>query len=460
MARYYRTSNTQQEDYELDPRLYKGLRDVGAVGPRSSKKAESERLGPAQVGVIPDDIPAYQEVRQEYEQEIKGLIGQLRQSPSSYKQLEPRIADLRQRISLDNSPGGRLYAFDQRAKTYNQALKDAQETFKDDRDAYEFAVSNIDTGGGYIDPDTGVPIPVRANFSKLWNQKAEQDFLKTASSTITPKLLKDAEVRGLDLTDMKYKDASAIITELGYTPEQAREHVENLITPEMLRQMQYTFEYGKSRGQIPKEATFEQYAQDKVEGWSNSLAGIKTRQQNIIQEDTDAAWAMKRRTAAAGRPQEEISIGNFAPFVGSMVQTLESPDFRKKIRESREDLVPVPHLAADLNGGLGKLFGKDNVILDLVFNKKDNQFYYRSLLDMASMDGTEYSAEDKKKWRPLTTQAILNMSAIKGGTKFKAEALINHLNQLGVINSRQQFDWGKYTQNSGNIGEEDVEDLE
>jgi hypothetical protein len=465
MARFYKTSETRQEDYTVDPRLYKALASSGAVGPRTSKKADSEKVGSTDVGVIPDDIPAYREVKQEYEQEITGLVSELRRSPNAYKQLEPRIADLRQRITMDSSPGGRLYAFDQRAKTYNKILKDAQEQYKDNRDAYEFAISRIDTGGGAIDPETGAPIPVKADFTKLWGQKQEQDFLKTASQTITPQLMREAQAQGIDLTDMRYKNAMAVMTTLGYTPERATEHIANLITPDMLRQMQYSFDYGQARGRIPQDADFETYLEKKKEEWANSLAGTKSLQQTVIQEDTDAAWAMKRRVAASGRPAEEISIGNFSPFVGAMAQTLESQEFKTAMEKSTGDYVTVPNLASELNNGLGTLFGKDNVITEIAFNKKDNQFYYKSLIDIASDKGTEYDPADQRKWRPLTTQTILNMSAMKTGTKFKAEALINHLKQLGVLNKRQQFDWsgfrggGSQPRSTSNTWDDDTSDL-
>lgn len=434
MARFYKTSLTPQQNYTVDPRLYRAL--SGAMGPKSSTKASKKELLNGHVEVIPDDIPAYSEVKKEYESEVAKLTSELRQNPEGYKSIEPRISQLQQRMAADASPGGRLYAFEERAKQYNSYLDNAKKAAGDNQDLYEFNLSNIDTGGSYID-ENGRPVPVKASFTNMWDQKAEQDFLKTVKTTITPKLLKDAEVKGLEIGS-KYKDAVSIMTDLGYTDEQVKDYIMGNITPDMVQSMEYTHRYAKRAGHnVPED--FEDYVVGKVNSWSTAISGIKSAQRQTVTSDTDLAIAEKRRRAAAAGDKEEFTK-SWYPLVDVMTEAVKkpTPELKKAIQNKEDKFIPIQS-ATDAFSSMATSanFGIDNQIVAVAYNPAKGKYYYRGLYDLRDKKGT-INAD----WVELSTATLDNL---KGNAKFDNERFARRARESGILNEDNLFDFSKVT---------------
>lgn len=426
MARFYKTTPTQQQDYTVDPRLYNAL--SGSMGSKSAAKSSKKELLNGHVDVIPDDIPAYSDVRKEYEGEVERLTSQLRQNPNDYKSLEPQISQLKQRMAADQSPGGRLYAFNQRATEYNSYLDSAKEAAGDDQDMYDFNLSQIDVGKNYID-EYGKPVPVKAGFTKSWDQKAEQDFLKTVKTTITPKLLKDAEVKGLEIGS-KYKDAVSIMTDLGYTDEQVKEYIIGNMTPDMMRSMKHSYDYSASRGTQPTE-TFEDFVVDKVNSWSTAISGIKSAQRQTVTSPTDASMAEGRKRAAAGADKEYVE--SWFPLVDVMKEALKNPNetvnpgLKEAIKNNVDDYIPIKEATdAFKSHAAGANFGINNSIVKVAYNPARDKYYYMGLIDPK----TGVANED---WVELSTATITNL---KGQAKFNQEAFARRGMNEKVIDPR------------------------
>lgn len=447
MARFYKTTQTQQQDYTVDPRLYKAL--SGSMGAKSAAKSSKKELLNGHVDVIPDDIPAYSDVRKEYEEEVNRLTSQLRQNPNDYKSLEPQISQLQQRMAVDQSPGGRLYAFNQRATEYNSYLDAAKEAAGDDQDMYDFNLSHIDAGKTYID-EYGKPVPVKAGFTKAWDQKAEQDFLKTIKTTITPKLLKDAEVKGLEIGS-KYKDAVSIMTDLGYTQEQVTDYIAGNLTPDMLRSMKHSYDYSTSRGTQPTE-TFEDFVVDKVNSWSTAISGVKSAQRQTVTSPTDASMAEGRRRAAAGADKEYVE--SWFPLVDVMKEALQRPNesfnpgLKAAIANNEDKFIPIKEATdAFKTHAAGANFGINNSIVKVAYNPARDKYYYMGLIDPK----TGVANED---WVELSTATITNL---KGQAKFNQEAFARRGKGAGVINPETNlFEW-KGVRASGSEGDIDNE---
>ncbi len=447
MARFYKTTPTQQQDYTVDPRLYNAL--SGSMGSKSAAKSSKKELLNGHVDVIPDDIPAYSDVRKEYEGEVERLTSQLRQNPNDYKSLEPQISQLKQRMAADQSPGGRLYAFNQRATEYNSYLDSAKEAAGDDQDMYDFNLSQIDVGKNYID-EYGKPVPVKAGFTKSWDQKAEQDFLKTVKTTITPKLLKDAEVKGLEIGS-KYKDAVSIMTDLGYTDEQVKEYIIGNMTPDMMRSMKHSYDYSASRGTQPTE-TFEDFVVDKVNSWSTAISGIKSAQRQTVTSPTEASMAEGRRRAAAGSDKEYVE--SWFPLVDVMKEALQRPNeasnpgLKQAIANNEDKFIPIKEATdAFKTHAAGANFGINNSIVKVAYNPARDKYYYMGLIDPK----TGVANED---WVELSTATITNL---KGQAKFNQEAFARRGKGAGVINPETNlFEW-KGVRASGGEGDIDNE---
>lgn len=426
MARFYKTTPTQQQDYTVDPRLYNAL--SGSMGSKSAAKSTKKELLDGHVDVIPDDISAYRDVRKEYEGEVERLTSQLRQNPGDHRSLDPQISQLKQRVAADQAPGGRLYSFSQRAEQYNAFIDAAKTSAGDDQDLYEYNLSLIDTGNGHID-EYGKPVPVKAGFTKAWDQKAEQDFLKNISTTITPKLLRDAEVKGLEIGS-KYKDAVSIMTDLGYTDEQVQEYIIGNLTPDMRNSMKHSYDYAASRGIQPAE-TFEDFVVDKINSWTAAISGIKSAQRQTVTSPTEASMAEGRRRAAAGSDKEYVE--SWFPLVDVMKEALKNPNetvnpgLKEAIKNNVDDYIPIKEATdAFKSHAAGANFGINNSIVKVAYNPARDKYYYMGLIDPK----TGVANED---WVELSTATITNL---KGQAKFNQEAFARRGMNEKVIDPR------------------------
>lgn len=429
MGKYYQTTPSQQVDYTVDPRLYAAMSE--ALGKKSATKASTKDVLGAQVNVIPDDIPAYTEVRKEYEGEIADLTSQISRNPSGYKAVEPRIAQLRQKLEADNSPGGRLYAFNSKAKQYNELVAAAKTAAGDDAELFAYNIEQIDTGDGYID-ELGRPVQVKGNFTSLWNQKAEQDYLKSVKTTITPKLLRDAEVKNLEIGS-KYKDAVSIMTDLGYTKEDVVDYIAGSITPEMLKSMQHTFNYGKARGQYQNQE-FDDFLVGKVNTWADAIEGTKSASRQNIQFDTEAGMAEKGKRAAAAGDKE--FVGSWFPILDIMKDAVKNPtpELRRAIQAKENKIFKVDSATdAFISQATDANFGINNSIVEVGYNPATGKYYYKGLYDLRS--GKESANKD---WIELSTATLDNL---KGNTKFDIERTARKAKKEGIMNEANLFDF-------------------
>ncbi|MCB9019282.1 MAG: hypothetical protein H6546_03040 [Chitinophagales bacterium] len=435
MARFYKTSQTRQEDYTVDPRLYNALSGLG--GRKTTTKATQDKLLKNHVNVVPDDIPDYTQVKQEYQSQVNELVSRLQQNPMEYKNLQPAIAELRSKMAADTSPGGRLYAFNKRAEDWNSRIDNATKLADGDQDVLDFYMSRLDASGGYID-ELGRPVQIKSDFGKMWDQKAEQDYLKTIKTTITPKLLRDAEVKNLEIGS-KYKDAVTLMTDLGYTEEDVADYIAGSITPDMLKSMRQTYDYAISRGMKPADS-FVDFVTDKAGSWTKAISGVKSANRSTIQFDTEAGMAAKEaRAKAAAGPGPDID--NFAPVIGQMYETLTNPpaNLRRAIAENRDGLVEISSLTDALTtASTGSNFGLQNAITSVAYNPKKKKFYYKSLYDLRTRE--ELPEEQANEWKELSTETIRTLNV--NNSKYKQSAMITLLKEMGMVNTRtQQFDF-------------------
>lgn len=435
MASNYRATLTPQQDYTVDPRLYNAL--SGLSGKKSTTKATKQELLKNHVNVVPDDIPDYMQVRQEYQSQVSDMVSRLQQNPQDYKNMAPEIAAMRQKIAADTSPGGRLYAFNERAKDWNSRIDNATSLAAGDQNLMDFYMSRMDASGGYID-ERGAPMKIKSDFGKMWDQKSEQAYLQSVKTTITPKLLRDAEVKNLEIGS-KYKDAVALMTDLGYTESDVAEYIAGSITPDMLRSMRQTYDYATSQGMAPA-ASFEDFVTGKVNSWTKAISGVKTANRSTIQFDTEAGMAAKAaRAKAAAGPGPDID--NFAPVIGQMYETLTNPpdDLRVAIAENTDKMIEVSALTDALTtASTGSNFGLQNAITSVAYNPSKKKFYYKSLYDLRTRE--QLPEEQAREWKELSTETIRTLNV--NNSKYKQSAMITLLKELGMGNSRtQQFDF-------------------
>lgn len=434
MARFYKTSQTRQEDYTVDPRLYNALSGLG--GRKTTTKATQDKLLKNHVNVVPDDIPDYTQVKQEYQSQVNELVSRLQQNPMEYKNLQPAIAELRSKMAADTSPGGRLYAFNKRAEDWNSRIDNATKLADGDQDVLDFYMSRLDASGGYID-ELGRPVQIKSDFGKMWDQKAEQDYLKTIKTTITPKLLRDAEVKNLEIGS-KYKDAVTLMTDLGYTEEDVADYIAGSITPDMLKSMRQTYDYAISRGMKPADS-FEDFVTDKVGSWTKAISGVKSANRSTIQFDTEAGMAEKRSRAAAAGDKEFTA--SWFPIVDVMKDAIKNPTsdtLKNAIRSKKDEYITIPSVTdALISQAAGSNFGIDNNIVEVAFNPAKGKFFYRGLYDLRD---NSTSGGDRNKWTELSTATIDNL---KGNAKFDIERFAKRARNEGILNDSNLFDFSK-----------------
>lgn len=444
MGKYYQTTPSQQVDYTVDPRLYAAM--SGALGRKTPTKAASKDILGAQVSVVPDDIPAYTEVRKEYEGEISDLTSQISKNPNGYKSLQPRIDQLRQKMQADQQPGGRLYAFNERANQWNGYLEQAKKAAGDDADLYGFNVERISAGDqGYID-EFGKPIPIKAGFTTAWDQKAEQDYLKSIKTTITPKLLRDAEVKKLEIGS-KYKDAVSVMTDLGYSKEDVADYIAGSITPDMLKSMKHSFDYAQARGNIGKEAKFEDYLVGKVNTWTDAIEGTKSAQRQTVTSDTDLAMREKAKRAASAGDKEFVE--SWFPLVDVMKDAVKNPDpqLRAAIKSKKNEFIPIQSATdAFVTQAAGSNFGIDNNIVGVAYNPSTGKFYYKGLYDLRKGNSPN------KEWVELSTATLDNL---KGNAKFDVERFARKAKKEGILGKNNLFDFSGVTpEDEGDINDD------
>lgn len=349
-------------------------------------------------------------------------------------------------MQADQQPGGRLYAFNERANQWNGYLEQAKKAAGDDADLYGFNVERISAGDqGYID-EFGKPIPIKAGFTTAWDQKAEQDYLKSIKTTITPKLLRDAEVKKLEIGS-KYKDAVSVMTDLGYSKEDVADYIAGSITPDMLKSMKHSFDYAQARGNIGKEAKFEDYLVGKVNTWTDAIEGTKSAQRQTVTSDTDLAMREKAKRAASAGDKEFVE--SWFPLVDVMKDAVKNPDpqLRAAIKSKKNEFIPIQSATdAFVTQAAGSNFGIDNNIVGVAYNPSTGKFYYKGLYDLRKGNSPN------KEWVELSTATLDNL---KGNAKFDVERFARKAKKEGILGKNNLFDFSGVTpEDEGDINDD------